>query len=608
MIWQHFKTIVWLRWRMSANQWKKGGALNAVLGVLLLILCLLGAVTSFFVALLVGIFAMPEIPPGELLLVWDVIIVAFLFCWVMGLITDLQRSDTLSPEKLLHLPVSLSGTFLLNYLGSWISLSLLVFLPTAAGLGLGLVIVKGPAMLILFPLLVSFVLMVTAITNQLRGWLHILMVNKRRRRTIIALVTAAFILLIQVPNLVNIGFQRSHRENGSSLEQRVAQQLKSELELGTLDSGDYRQREAELRKELAEKKAEEDQEALQRVVATADVINIAVPPGWLPYGARAAAAGQVLPGVWGTLGALAIAVLSLRRSYRRTVLFYTRGFQVGPRKRTAVVKAKAPAACFLERRFALLSDQATAVMLASMRSLMRAPEGKILVLSPIFLLGFFGVMIFWGRDRQVPELARPFLGMGVVSMTLLCYTQVLFNLFGFDRAGFRAIVLSPSPRQDVLLGKNLAIAPLALGVSALALASLQIFRGMGVMSFLATLIQLPAAYLVFCLLGNVISIVAPSATASGTLKPARAKWLTILIHTAAALLSPVAVLPACIAQGVELLAHDRGWLPHVPIYLLLSLLQFGVVVWLYRWLLPMQGRLLQRREKSVLETVTAKID
>ncbi len=179
IIWQQFKTIIWLRWKLSANRWKRGGTLNAILGLILLVLGLLTAASSFFVALLVGIFGMEKIAPGELLLVWDVIVVVFLFFWIMGLVTDLQRSETLSPEKLLHLPISLSGTFLLNYFGSWISLSLIVFLPAASGLGIGLVVTKGPAMLILFPLLIGFVLMVTAITHQLRGWLQVLMVNKR---------------------------------------------------------------------------------------------------------------------------------------------------------------------------------------------------------------------------------------------------------------------------------------------------------------------------------------------------------------------------------------------------------------------------------------------
>ncbi len=256
----------------------------------------------------------------------------------------------------------------------------------------------------------------------------------------------------------------------------------------------------------------------------------------------------------------------------------------------------------------MLPGPATAVMLGSVRSLMRAPEGKILVLSPLFLLAFFGMMIFWGRDRQLPEMARPFLGLGVISMTMLSYVQILFNLFGFDRAGFRAIVLSPCPREQVLLGKNLALAPLALGVAGVALLCLQLFRGIGFFALIATLVQLPVAYILFCLLGNVISMICPSATATGTLKPAQAKWVTITIHMLATLGSPLALLPACAALGIELLVHGSGYLTHLPIYLLLSIVQLGIIVWVYRRLLPMQGRLLQRRERAILETVTSKTD
>ena len=45
--------------------------------------------------------------------------------------------------------------------------------------------------------------MVTALTYQLQGWLASLMSNPRRRRTIIMIITASFILLSQLPNLFN---------------------------------------------------------------------------------------------------------------------------------------------------------------------------------------------------------------------------------------------------------------------------------------------------------------------------------------------------------------------------------------------------------------------
>ena len=46
-------------------------------------------------------------------------------------------------------------------------------------------------MLLLLPLLAAFLLMVTGITHQFRGWLASLMVNPRRRRTVIGVAVVA---------------------------------------------------------------------------------------------------------------------------------------------------------------------------------------------------------------------------------------------------------------------------------------------------------------------------------------------------------------------------------------------------------------------------------
>ena len=92
----------------------------------------------------------------------------------------------------MHLPVSPAGAFLINYVGSSIGLSLILFLPAMIGLGIGLISVAGLLMLLLFPLIAAFFLMVTAVTYQFRGWLASMMTNPRRRRTIIAIVSPCF--------------------------------------------------------------------------------------------------------------------------------------------------------------------------------------------------------------------------------------------------------------------------------------------------------------------------------------------------------------------------------------------------------------------------------
>ena len=58
--------------------------------------------------------------------------------------------------------------------------------------------------------------MVSGVTYQLRGWLATLMVNKRRRRNILAAFTLGLILLCQTPNLINITFARSRRAQARS--------------------------------------------------------------------------------------------------------------------------------------------------------------------------------------------------------------------------------------------------------------------------------------------------------------------------------------------------------------------------------------------------------
>ena len=70
--------------------------------------------------------------------VWDGLVLLFLFFWMIGLLADLQRSEALSLTKFLHLPVSLSGVFLLNYLSSLMSFNLFMFVPMMVWLSVGL--------------------------------------------------------------------------------------------------------------------------------------------------------------------------------------------------------------------------------------------------------------------------------------------------------------------------------------------------------------------------------------------------------------------------------------------------------------------------------------
>ena len=276
--------------------------------------------------------------------------------------------------------------------------------------------------------------------------------------------------------------------------------------------------------------------------------------------ARAAAAGAVWPGLLGSLGALSLGCWSLWRSYRTTLQYYTGGFHTGERKHMPAAVPGLPAreTNFLERQIRWVPDPATAVVLGGFRSLTRSPEGKMMLLTPLILMGLFGTMILAGRTGGIPELARPMLGLGVVSITMLCFVQLLCNSFGVDRDGFRAFVLSPCRRRDILLGKNLAVAPLAFGVCFLALVVLQVFQPVHSLHFLATLVQMLIGFVLCSLLGNAVSILAPSAISIGSLKPAKAKISTMLIHIVVAMLSPLVLLARLPRPGRRIASRCIG--------------------------------------------------
>ena len=583
---QHLRAFFWLHWRLRVNQFKRGGTANFVILLILAASAFLLSCCLFVLFLLLGLYALGDASSRVLIYIWDGIVLAYLFFWFIGLLTDLQRAEALSLEKFLHLPVSLSGVFILNYLSSLLSLSLIVFVPMMVGLVLGLVFSRGPAMLLLFPLLIAFFMMVTALTYQFRGWLASLMANKRRRQTIIVFITAGFILLAQLPNFVT--FIHSGR---------------GKVHLQTPEQVQQASREAE---------------------ETVRLLNLVLPPGWLPLGALRAAENNVLPALWGILGMSLIGVASLWRAYRTTLRLYTGHYTAGRKSaerasagaRSAEHKESSQAAALpvpalarsarstlLEKRPPWLSEQAAAIALAGFRSLTRAPEAKMMLLTPIIMVVLFGSLFLRGSMDPSPPL-RALMALGAMAMIMLSMVQLVGNQFGFDRGGFRVYVLCPAARRDILLGKNLAILPLALVLSFLMVGIVELVYPLPVDYLLAVVPQFLSMFLLFCLMANLLAILTPMAIAPGSFKPTNTRMLPILLQFVFLFLFPLTLAPTLMPLGLELLLE---W-PGVPVSLILSLLECTGVIFLYRLVVQWQGSLLQAREKKILQIVAAKAE
>jgi hypothetical protein len=169
-------------------------------------------------------------------------------------------------------------------------------------------------------------------------------------------------------------------------------------------------------------------------------------------------------------------------------------------------------------------------------------------------------------------------------------------------------VLSPAPRKDILLGKNLSMAPFILGFMLIVIALFQFRFPMRIDHLIGLLAQTVPMYLVFCLIGNMLSIIAPMPTAAGSMKPVKPRAATILIHLVFVVLFPLGLAPTLIPLGIEFLLSMSATMPWFPVYMVLAILECALVVWLYPLALQSQGEFFQRRERRILEVVTTKTE
>lgn len=580
--WSQLRTILWLRWRLSRNQWSRGGALNAVLTMIAVGIGLAVSAAGGLIGVIVGALALAKASPQVMLIVWDVIVMVFLFIWMIGLISELQRSEMIDIGRLLHLPISPRDVFLVNYVASHVTLSIILFLPAMLGLCLGLIFGKQWSMVLMFPLVVGLIFMVTAWTYCLRGWLATLMVNKRRRRAIIAGITFTFVLLSQLPNLLG-NFVFDHRRHRP----RPVITAPSEGQIPT-------------------RSTDEDKVLIPPVLLEAHKY---VPFLWVGNGAMSLAQGSIWPAVLGAAGVIGIGGLGLRRAYRTTLLFY-QGQAAGTKavRKARVAKAVVVRESLFERSLPGIPDEAAAAGLAFFRSMMRAPEVKMALAMNFVMLLIFGAMILFRRSTAIGEPAKPFILVGAMAFIHLGMSQLMFNHFGSDRDGFRQLVLLPTPRKWILMGKNLAFAPIAMAMGLIVLALASLALRISPIVFLAGVLQLASVFLIVSMGGNLLSTLIPHHVAAGSLKRTKTSSTTALLIFMTRMLFPAVMIPLFIPPALGLLLSHLGWLPAGPVNLLLSAVLLLLIALLYRFSLAPCGELLQQREKKILQVVTAEVE
>jgi ABC-2 type transport system permease protein len=565
MNWNQLGAIIWLRWRLTRNQLSRSGTANIVFATIIFIIGIAASIAGWFIGLLVGIFAMKTTSPMTMLIVWDVIIGIFLVLWLTGIASEIQRSETVDIGRLLHLPVSLRQVFILNYIASHLSFVIILFLPASLGLALGLMIGRNWQMIAIVPAILSFVFMVTAWTYCLRGWLVRLMVNKRRRRAIIAIVTIICIILAQLPNILsNLSFNMVHHESW-----KIA-------DLFRHDSG---------------------------FVYYVLMAHKCIPLLWLSNSVMSLAADNVWPAILSIIGSSLIGVLGLMKAYRATISFYQgQAGAVAAPARPPKERVRRISSNLIDKTIPGIPEEASTLAIAFFRSLTRAPEVKMGLFSNLVMMVIFGGILLTRYHSSIGSSEASFIVAGAVAVTFFGMLQFFFNQFGCDRNGFRTLVLLPVRRDYILMGKNLALLPFAAIFLLMILIILKLIFDVPFILLLAALAQFGVAFVLLSMAGNFVSIIAPYRVAVGSLKPTKTSATTSVAIFLTHLCFPLLMLPIVLPAVLGLLFSSRF------LNLAISLILLAALIFFYRLTLRNLGQLLQQREKEILQAVIHEIE
>lgn len=199
-----------------------------------------------------------------------------------------------------------------------------------------------------------------------------------------------------------------------------------------------------------------------------------------------------------------------------------------------------------------------------------------------------------GLSVELWKYGEPLLTAGSILYVFLILTGLSCNLFAFEDAGMRTLVLSPVNRTNFLIGKNIAINSVALVLCTLVLVVSQVvFRdvtpGVLLFSVLTFLIYAPLTSVI----GNWLSMYFPKRMKIGSrMNVSGAVGLLLIPMILLMTLPPL----AAIAAGFI----TKSLMVEYATLALLALISIGF----YLLVIRPQGELMEARELKILEAVT----
>jgi ABC-2 type transport system permease protein len=244
------------------------------------------------------------------------------------------------------------------------------------------------------------------------------------------------------------------------------------------------------------------------------------------------------------------------------------------------------------------SPQLSAIVEKELRYAVRNAQLRVVALMAVGLTVAFRLAQS-AEGRGLGTLSPQAEGAGsifVVIYVFMLVSPLSTNLFGYEGAGMRALILSPVPRRLILFGKNLALlaASLLLAIMAVlvgVLISRELSTGALLFAGLAFCVYAP----LFALFGNILSLRWPKRMEFGKqMNRSGVAGLLLLPFVLAMLGPPAAAIWAAHYFGVGSLR-----------YVILG--AFAAASLLLYWpILSRQGRALGRLELDILEAVAGR--
>jgi len=670
---QHFSAILFLQSRIVANRWSRESILGKVIVFVFYSAISMGTILAVLIGAISGFALYRNATSMDYALyAWNGLVFAFLLFWIIEISTELTRSDGVSMDRIMHLPISPSHVFSLNYILSLGNLPFIYFTCICMGLILGGSISRGPSVLLIAIPLLAYLLMITALTSHLRSILSAWVSNPKRRRLVMLLLPfvvgitmagvglsvsqfTSYIARITKPNTHGVlpppptvlpdstlpptaplpSLDESLRDGNTdgNIARRIDESLPpespSEVPLGsaptTVPAADT------VPADTGPASSASSFNELKGLLDTAlGWLDLTAPPFWF-----AACAESIPKSPWKSLclvpGMLAISAWSLRRNYATTLRYYQHGFGSDPgMSKPNTVATSSPVVsqtrvsqtgstagplessrertAWMERTFPMLDDTLSAIVAQTWISIWRAPEMKLQLMGPFIqpIILLF-VMGYW-KSSANPFLDT-FLALGIAGFCLYTSSGFLGNLFGFDRSGFRAWVLSPIPRHRILNGRNIAYGIPAFAVSALTCVAIGIYWRIPLDKLFYSPLAILTFIPVFFLITNLQSILAPFGLPSGGIQPKRFNWRAVVMTLLLSTLMPTMFCLSLAPLGVEFLfSRFVPAMAAVPLALILAI-PWALGSWsLYRALIVPLGKLLEHFELRVLDVVTSEVE